>query len=109
VEDLRHAVSPTLRLSDEAQKRANREELAREVLPTWGGYVERQLGEGPFVAGKTLHVADIKLYMAVRWFATGTVDHVPATVFDHCPKLMRLYVAVGEHPGVQAWLTRKPA
>ena len=109
VEDLRHAVSPALRLTDEAQKRAKREELAREVLPTWGGHVERQLGEGPFVAGKTLHVADIKLYMAVRWFATGTVDHVPATVFDHCLKLMRLYAAVGEHAGVKAWLGRQAA
>jgi hypothetical protein len=31
---------------------------------------------------------------------------VPATVFDHCPKLLRLYRAVGEHEGVKAWLAR---
>ena len=31
--------------------------------------------------------------MVTRWLTTGVVDHVPTTVFDHCPKLMRLYRA----------------
>jgi glutathione S-transferase len=105
-EELRHEVGPTLRITDPAQKQAAREKLAREYLPAWGANVERQLGSGPFVGGDTLHVADVKLYMIVRWFAAGTVDHVPPTVFEQCPKLMRLYKAVGEHPGVQAWLAR---
>ena len=35
---------------------------------------ERQLRDGPFVAGSKLHVADLKLFMIVRWFATATVD-----------------------------------
>ncbi|MEJ1958747.1 MAG: hypothetical protein WDM70_04255 [Nitrosomonadales bacterium] len=34
------------------------------------------------------------------------VDHVPKTVFDHCPKLMRLYREVGEPSGVNAWIER---
>ena len=105
-EALRGAIGPTLRIKDEAQKRVAREALARDDLPAWGANVERQLGSGPFIAGDKLHVADIKLYMIVRWLASGTVDHVPPTVFDHCPKLKRLFAAVGEHPGVRAWLAR---
>ena len=105
-EDLRHNVSPVLRITDEAQKRTAREELARNYLPTWGTNVERQLGEQPFVGGDKLHVVDLKLYMIVRWLTSGTVDHVPTTVFDHCPKLKRLYQQVSEHPGVKAWLER---
>jgi glutathione S-transferase len=105
-EELRHEVAPTLRIKDEAHKRAAREELARDCLAPWGTNVERQLGAGPFLGGNKLQVADIKLYMIVRWFVSGSVDHVPATVFDHCPKLMRLHAAVGEHPGVKAWLAR---
>jgi glutathione S-transferase len=105
-EDLRHDINPTLRIKDEAQARSAREALARDVLPAWGERVERQLGDGPFVAGDTMNVADIKLYMIVRWFATGTVDHVPATVFDAFPKLKRLYAAVGEHEGVRGWRER---
>jgi len=106
VEDLRHTVGPTMRISDEAQKRAAREELARTYLPTWGTSVENQLTNHPFVGGDKLHVVDLKLYMIVRWLASGSVDHVPKTVFNHCPKLMRVYREVGEHAGVKAWLER---
>jgi prostaglandin-H2 D-isomerase / glutathione transferase len=105
-EELRHQVTPTLRITDEAQKRTAREALGRDVLAAWGSNVERQLGAGPFASGDKLHVADIKLYMIVRWFVSGTLDHVPTTVFDHCPKLRRLHAAVGEHAGVKAWLAR---
>jgi glutathione S-transferase len=107
-EDLRHAITPTLRITDPEQKRTAREALAANALATWGSQVERQLGDAPFAGGQSLQVADIKLYMVVRWLTSGTLDHVPTTVFDHCPKLLRLYRAVGEHPGIKAWLA-KPA
>jgi glutathione S-transferase len=106
VEELRHTITPTLRITDPELKRQARETLAANDLKTWGSQVERQLGDGPFIGGATLQVADLKLYMVVRWLTTGTLDHVPTTVFDHCPKLLRLYRAVGEHEGVKAWLAK---
>ncbi|MDB4960518.1 MAG: hypothetical protein JWP01_517 [Myxococcales bacterium] len=106
VEDLRHMLSPTLRIKDEDQKRAVRQELASGYLPAWAAATENQLGEGPFVAGSTLQVVDLKLYMVVRWIATGTIDHIPASVFDAYPKLQRLYQAVPAHEGVRAWNAR---
>ena len=103
-EDLRHTVGPTLRTSDPEAKRAAREQLATGFLPTWASATERQLvDDGPFVGGAKLNVADLKLYMVVRWLATGSVEHVPATVFDAYPKLQRVYEAVGDDPGVKAW------
>jgi len=108
VEDLRHVVGPTLRIADETEKRAAREELGRNFLPTWGQNVEKLLGDHPFVGGAELQVVDLKLYMIVRWFVSGVIDHVPTTVFDLCPKLMRVYHSVGAHPGVKSWLERKP-
>jgi glutathione S-transferase len=105
-EELRHHVSPVLRIADEPQKRNAREELARNYLSVWGSNVERQLGDHPFVGGDKVHVVDIKLYLVVRWLISGTVDHLPTTVFDHCPKLKRLCQRVGEHAGVKAWLER---
>ena len=106
VEELRHTIAPALRITDPEQKRQAREALVANEFGTWGNQVERQLGDGPFIAGATLQVADLKLYMVVRWLTTGVVDHVPTTVFDHCPKLMRLYRAVGEHAGVRTWLAK---
>ncbi len=106
VEELRHTITPTLRIADPEQKRQAREALAANELRTWGSQVDRQLGDGPFIGGATLQVADLKLYMVVRWLTAGTLDHVPTTVLDHCPKLLRLFRAVGEHEGVKAWLAK---
>jgi hypothetical protein len=40
-----------------------------------GNPVERQLGDGPFISAAQLQVADLKLYMVVRWLTAGTVDY----------------------------------
>jgi prostaglandin-H2 D-isomerase / glutathione transferase len=103
VEALRESLGSQLRISEEAQKKAARAEIATKTLPAWAAAVEKQLGDGPFVGGAKISVADIKLYMAVRWFASGTVDLVPTDVFAPYPKLTRLYHAVGDHPGVKSW------
>ena len=106
VEDLRANVSPTLRIKDEAEKKKARELLAEMYLPSWAANTEKHLGPGPFVAGEKIHVVDIKLHMAVRWFAGGKVDYVPATIFSDYPKLMALYNAVQDHPRIQSWYAR---
>lgn len=109
VEELRHAITPVQRITDPEQKRLAREALAANELHTWGSQVEQQLGDGPFVGGSSLQVADLKLYMVVRWLISGVMDHVPTTVFDHCPKLLGVYRAVSEHAGVKSWLARSAA
>jgi glutathione S-transferase len=106
VEDLRAQVVPTMRMTDEDAKKAAREALARDYLPTWGERIERQLGAGPFVAGDRLHVADIKLYMAVQWFRKGVLDHIPADIFAPYTKLNALVDAVGRHERVVDWYAK---
>ena len=106
VEVLRTTVGRTLRIADAAEKKKQREELAATFLPSWGESVERQLRDGPFLAGSKISVADIKLYIAVRWFASGTVDHIPATIFSAYPKLTRLFESVRDHAAVKAWYAR---
>jgi prostaglandin-H2 D-isomerase / glutathione transferase len=106
VEELRHNVSPTLRMGD-AEKKAAREALVAGFLPAWGKIAERNLASAaPFFAGATIHVVDLKLHMAVRWFLGGKVDHIPATIFSGFPKLMGVHDAVREHPGVKAWYAK---
>jgi glutathione S-transferase len=104
-EELRHKVQDVLRAKhdDEAARKQAREEMAAGLLQTFGAQIERQI-EGPFVAGERLHVADIKLFMIVRWFAKGGVDHVPADVFARFPKLSGLYEAVAKHDAIARWL-----
>jgi glutathione S-transferase len=109
VEELRATVVPTLRITDAEEKKRAREELAAGFLPRWGGNIERVLGglgSGPFVAGDAIHVADIKLYIAARWFSSGSVDHVPSTIFADFPRLIGVERAVAAHPKIVQWYAR---
>jgi glutathione S-transferase len=106
VEDLRHKVAPTLRIKDAAEKKTAREDIAANYLPVWAGHTEAHLDDGPFIAGAKLHVADLKLHMAVRWFAGGKVDYVPPTVFAAFPKLTRVFEAVRDDARVKAWYAK---
>lgn len=105
VEDLRAAVSPTMRMGD-AEKKAAREALVAGYLPAWARAAERNIGDGPFFGGNRIHVVDLKLHMAVRWLMSGKLDHIPASILEDYPKLTRVHYAVHDHPGVRAWYAK---
>lgn len=106
VEDLRGKMSPLLRIKDDAEKRRTREEAASGYLQDWGGWIERQLGDGPFVSGSSLHVVDLKLFVVLGPYLKGSIDFIPADVFRAFPKLLAVHAAVAAHPGVVAWYAR---
>lgn len=105
VEDLRLHVTPTMRIKDEAEKKKAREALAETYLPAWAACAEKNI-TGPFFAGPEIHVVDLKLYMIVRWFVRGAVDHVPTTIFASFPKLTGVHAAVEAHPKLAAYLAK---
>lgn len=106
VEEMRATMWPLTRIKDEAEKRRAREEAASGYLQDWGGWIERQLGDGPFVAGASLHVVDLKLFVVLGPYLKGNVDFIPADVFRAFPKLLAVHAAVAAHPGVIAWYAR---
>ena len=106
VEDLRTTVAWAGRGADEATKQRAREQLAATTIPAWAAFVEAQIGDGPFFAGDRPMVVDVKLYMGMRSFRRGVMDHIPTTVFDAFPKLTRLYDAFEAWPAAHAWITR---
>jgi hypothetical protein len=76
------------------------------------GYIGRAHGLLPddaFDAAHHVALMHIKLYMIVRWFAKGGVDHIPATIFAEHGKLTRLYDAVSAHEGVTSWYAKTTA
>jgi glutathione S-transferase len=105
VEDLRAVVGPTIRMG-EAEKKAAREAIVGDFLPAWARLAEKNIVAEPFFGGAELHVVDLKLHMAVRWFIGGKVDHIPATIFDGYPKLVRVHDAVRDHAGVKSWYAK---
>jgi len=105
VEDLRGVVTPTIRMG-EAEKKVAREAMVMGYLPAWARAAEKNIHGEPFFGGAKLHVVDLKLHMAVRWFIGGKVDHIPATIFANYPKLVRVHDAVRDHPDVKSWYTK---
>ena len=105
VETLRAVVSPTLRMED-GEKKAAREALVAGFLPAWAMAAEKNISCAPFFGGEKIHVVDLKIYMAVRWFIGGKVDHIPATIFAGYPRLMGVHDAVRDHAGVKAWYAK---
>jgi glutathione S-transferase len=105
VEDLRAVVAPTIRMAD-AEKKAAREAIVAGYLPAWAGFAEKNIAGEPFFGGAKVHVVDLKLHMAVRWFIGGKVDHIPATIFAGYPRLMGVHDAVRDHAGVKSWYAK---
>ncbi|HWB74509.1 MAG TPA: glutathione S-transferase family protein [Nannocystaceae bacterium] len=106
-EELRGKLGHSLATKDEEEKKRLREELAKGYLQQWGRAVEQQIGDGPFVAGAKINVADLKLFIVANWLMKGTLDHIPKDVFADYPKLNKLVDAVKNHPDVQRWYAPK--
>lgn len=104
VEDARGRVGGTLALGEDEKKR-QRAELASGYLQIWGASAEREI-HGKYLSGDQLHVADLKLALFTRWFASGVLDHLPITVFESFPKIGAHLEAVKSHPKVAAWYAR---
>ncbi len=106
VEDLRTLLGPTMRIKDEAEKKATREGIAASYLPAWAASAEAQIGAGPFFGGANVNVVDAKLHMIVRWLSGGKLDYIPATILGGYPKLNRVHDAVRDHARVKDWYAR---
>jgi glutathione S-transferase len=106
IEDLRTTVGRTMFMADAEEKKKTREELSASYIPTWAAHAEKHIGDGPFLSGDKINVADIKIFIIVRWFVSGALDHIPTTVLSAYPKLNRVYEAVRDHERVKAWYAR---
>ncbi len=102
-EDLRHRISPTLRMDDVAERKAARRRLASDYIPLWGNCVDRQIGDAPFVGGTRPNVVDVKLYIVERRISSGRLEDIPADIFDRFPRLKTVVGNVASHPAVVGW------
>lgn len=106
VEDLSMRISLTISIEDDAVKKATREKLAKGYMADWAINLQKQI-LGPFVAGNQISVADIKIYVLLRWVKLGILDHIPANYFDNYTTLNALFTAVATHPKVVDWYKNK--
>lgn len=106
VEDLRHRISPTMRMTDPEQRTAARTAIVETFLPYWGRGIEELIPEGPYVNGAGPGVADIKLYMVDRWISTSSLDDIPASSLDGFPRIKAAAAGIRDIPALAAWRAR---
>lgn len=97
--------------SDKDLLREDRARLVNDDVPKLLGGVERRVvawGEGPFLTGRKMTVADLELTQLVITLRNGALDFVEGGVLDGYPRVVAAYEAVMETPRVAEWYKKHP-
>lgn len=111
VEDISIQIAQTFDLPEDAKKQA-RAALAAGHLTRYLEQFETKLkaGGGEYFADRRLTVADLKMFMLIRWLRSGVLDHIPKDLVDRvAPQLVQHYERVANHPKVAAYYQRRKA
>jgi glutathione S-transferase len=109
VEDLNGLIAPTLSLPD-AEKKSRREAIAAGPIPKFLAGLQKRLEEqgGEYFADGRLTVADLKVFLVVRWLTSGALDHIPTDIVQKSsPQLMAHHDRVANHAGVKAYYQQR--
>ncbi|MGB2817583.1 MAG: glutathione S-transferase [Burkholderiaceae bacterium] len=111
VEDVSTRIGQTIDLPGDAKKAA-REALAAGHLKR---YLEQfqarlQAAGGEYFAGGRLTVADLKVFMLIRWLRSGVLDHIPKGLVDSvAPQLVQHFDRIASHPKIAEYYQRRKA
>jgi prostaglandin-H2 D-isomerase / glutathione transferase len=111
-EDISTRIGNTIALGPDEKKKV-REDLATGLIPRYLEQLQARLkaAGGEYFADKRLTVADLKVFMLLRWLKSGVLDHIPKDIVDRtAPLLVQHLERVSSHPKVAAYYdTRKKA
>ena len=102
LEDINTKIVATFGMTGDALKHA-RETLAADVLPRYLRWLQNQLEAhgGEFFADHRLTVADLKVFVMLRWFSSGKLDHIPADLVEAvAPKLAAFVDRIAGTPAI---------
>lgn len=106
IEDVMYRIVPTLFMQDEDEKRAARQELANGPIPLFVKRIGEMLAArgGEYFADGKLTVADLKVFLFVRYLRSGMLDYVPTDIPDTvAPNLVAHFERLNSHPAIVAW------
>ena len=110
-EDIGTRIGQTIFLSDDAKRKA-REELAAGPLARYLQQFGARLvaAGGEYFADRRLTVADLKIFMLVRWLRSGTLDYIAKDLVDTtAPQLVQHFERVASHPKIAEYYQRRKA
>jgi prostaglandin-H2 D-isomerase / glutathione transferase len=110
-EDISTRIAQTIDLPEDAKKKA-REKLA-------AGHITRYLEQfqamlkaagGEYFADQRLTVADLKVFMLIRWLRSGVLDHIPKDLVDTvAPQLVKHFERVASHSKIAEYYQSRKA
>jgi glutathione S-transferase len=108
VEEAGEKTGATLFMKDE-QKKEQRKLLADGVITTTLRALAQRLTSqgGQYFAGQRLSIADLRVFVWVRYLKSGQLEHVPSDLPDRvAPALVEHFERIKSHPGVQAYYAK---
>ena len=110
-EDIGTRIGNTIDLAGDAKREA-RERLAAGHITHYLEQLQARLtaAGGEYFADRRLTVADLKIFMLVRWLRSGALDHIPKDLVDRvAPLLVKHFERVAGHPKIVEYYRRRKA
>lgn len=101
-------LSPTFRMTGEAQKEA-RLALVNGSMTVYLDWLQKQLlaHGGEYFADNRLTVADLKVFVDIRALNSGWLDHVPTDLVEKVAPLVNAHQQrIAKHPAVLAYYAK---
>lgn len=111
VEDVSARIEQTFDLPEDAKKKARAELAAGHLTRFLQQFEARLMAAGDeYFADRRLTVADLKVFMLIRWLRSGVLDYIPKDFVDRvAPQLVKHFERVATHPKVAAYYQRRKA
>ena len=104
--DINMLMRPSMREQDPDKKKLMRQELSKNDLPKYFGYLENLLkNENIWFAENRMTIADIAIWRLMGWLKSGVIDDIPQDITDDFNKLNRVYNEVNNNTDIKRWVS----
>jgi len=110
-EDIGTRIAQTMDLPADSKKTAREELVAGRITRYLEQFQERlKAAGGEYFADRRLTVADLKVFMWIRWLRSGVLDHIPKDLVDRvAPTLVKHFERIASHPMIVEYYKRRKA
>ena len=104
--DINMLMRPSMREQDPDKKKLMRQELSKNDLPKYFGYLENLLkDENIWFTKNRMTIADIAIWRLMGWLKSGVIDDIPKDITDDFNKLNRVYNEVNNNTDIKRWVS----
>ena len=104
--DINMLMRPSMREQDPVKKKLMRQELSKNDLPKYFGFLEDLLREqNIWFSSNKMTIADIAIWRLMGWLKSGVIDDIPQDITDDFNKLNRVYNEVNNNTDIKRWVS----